>query len=241
MGVREPPARKLQNLATARSLRAVEVLAFQPVSTVGLAATMGLSTRTARRMLRTLEQEGYAQTQRGTGRQRHVYSLTPRLLALAGQLAARLPLVVRGEQTVRQLHRSTGLDAYLVIPSYGDVIALAGAGAGAPVPWSLLPAADCAGGRLLLAYRHSWRDRQRPSDEPARQPDLDASVRQIRDRGYAMRDDGRSREIAVAVPASAAPLAALVVRRSIPAPVDDGEAALLSFLRRAAAELGREV
>jgi hypothetical protein len=77
-------------------------------------------------------------------RQRHTYSVTPRLLALAGQLAARLPLVVGGERAVRHLHESTGLDAYLVIPSYGDAIILARAGDDAPALWSLLPATDCA-------------------------------------------------------------------------------------------------
>jgi DNA-binding IclR family transcriptional regulator len=161
IGVRQPPARKLPNLAAARGLRALEVLVFHPAAAPGLAAAMGLDQRTARRLLFTLEDEGYLQRGHGTHRQRYVYSPTPRLLALAGQLAARLPLMTRGHQVVRDLHQRTGLDAYLVIPSYGDVIVLASSGERAPAPWSLLPATDSAGGKVLLAYRDSWRDDQR--------------------------------------------------------------------------------
>jgi DNA-binding IclR family transcriptional regulator len=62
---------------------------------------MGVHERTARRLLYSLEDEGYLQRGHGTGRQACVYSLTPRLLALAGQLAARLPIVTRGERVVR--------------------------------------------------------------------------------------------------------------------------------------------
>ena len=95
MGVRQPPARKLPNLTAARAVRALEVLAFHPAAAPGLAATMGIHERTARRLLQTLEDEGYLQRGHGTYRQRYTYSVTPRLLALAGQLAARLPLVTR--------------------------------------------------------------------------------------------------------------------------------------------------
>jgi DNA-binding IclR family transcriptional regulator len=132
MGVRQPPARKLPNLTAARAVHALEVLAFHPASPPGLAATMGIHDRTARRLLQTLEDEGYLQHGHGNYRQRHTYSPTPRLLALAGQLAARLPLVMRGERAVRELHRSTGLGAYLVVPSYGDVLVAARAGNQAP-------------------------------------------------------------------------------------------------------------
>lgn len=102
-------------------------------------------TTAPRRLLHTLEDEGYLQRGHGTYRQRGTYSVTPRLLALAGPLAVRLPLVVGGERAVRHLHEATGLDAYLVIPSYGDVIVLARAGDRAPTRWSLLPATNSAG------------------------------------------------------------------------------------------------
>jgi IclR helix-turn-helix domain len=87
MGVRQPPARKLPNLTAARAVRALEVLTFHPASAPGVAATMGIHDRTARRLLQTLEDEGYLQRGHGTYRQRYLYSPTPRLLALAGQLA----------------------------------------------------------------------------------------------------------------------------------------------------------
>ena len=72
--------------------------------------------------------EGYLQRGHRNYRERHTYSSTPRLLALAGQLAARLPLVTYGAHAVQRLSRLTGLDAYLVVPSYGDVIVLARGG-----------------------------------------------------------------------------------------------------------------
>jgi DNA-binding IclR family transcriptional regulator len=133
-------------------VRALELLAFQPSSAMEVAATMGLHPRTARRVLRTLQAEGYVEQRRDVRSHRYVYSLTPRLLTLAGQLAARVPAVIGGQQAVRQLHRCTGLCACLVMPSYGDVIVLASAGPGAPLPWSAMPATDSAGGRVLLAY-----------------------------------------------------------------------------------------
>jgi DNA-binding IclR family transcriptional regulator len=239
MSVRQPPERKLPNLATARAVRALEVLAFQPSSTMEVAATMGLHPRTARRVLRTLQAEGYVEQRRGVRSRRYVYSLTPRLLALAGQLAARLPAVTGGQQAVRQLHQCTGLCACLVMPSYGDVIVLASAGPGAPLPWSLMPATDSAGGRVLLAYRHTWRDRGRPSDEPSAKRDLEAWANDIRDRGHAICEHRRSRSIAVPVPAFPAPLAAVVLTAPLPAATGREDSALLNALHRAATELGK--
>jgi DNA-binding IclR family transcriptional regulator len=238
MGVRQPPARKLPNLTAARAVRALEVLAFHPAAAPGLAATMGIHERTARRLLHTLEDEGYLQRGHGTYRQRYTYSVTPRLLALAGQVAARLPLVTRGEHAVHQLHQSTGLDAYLVIPSYGDVIVLARAGDHAPATWSLLPATDSAGGNVLLSYRESWRDDQRPDDESPTGPDLEARATEVRHHGYALNDQGETRSIAVPVPMIPTPLAALVLGGPTGALDGDEREALLTVLRRAAARLG---
>jgi DNA-binding IclR family transcriptional regulator len=134
MAVRQSPAPKLPNLAAARGLRALEVLVFHPAAATGLASAMGLHERTARRLLFTLEEEGYLQRGHGTRWQRYVFSPTPRLRAVAGQLAARLPLITRGQQVVRDLHDRTGLDACIVIPSYGEVLVLASAGDRAPAP-----------------------------------------------------------------------------------------------------------
>lgn len=237
IGVRQPPARKLPSLTAARALRALEVLAFHPASAPRLAATMGVHDRTARRLLYTLEDEGYLQRGHGTYRQRCTYSPTPRLLALAGQLAARLPLVTCGDRAVRQLHESTGLDAYLVIPSYGDVIVLARAGDQAPPRWSLLPATDSAGGSVLLAYRESWRDAQRPDDEGTARLDLEARAADVRTNGYAVNALGDVVSLAVPVPMIPTPLAALVLSCHARVLSHDGREALLAVLRDAAERL----
>jgi DNA-binding IclR family transcriptional regulator len=238
MGVRQPPARKLPNLAAARAVRALEVLVFHPTAAPGLAEVMGIDVRTARNVLYTLEDEGYLQRGHGTGRQRYAYSLTPQLLALAGQAAARLPLVTRGEQVVRELHQRTGLDAYLVIPSYGDVIVLASAGDRAPAPWSLLPATDSAGGNVLLAYRESWRDDQRPDDERPPGLDLEALATDVRNRGYALKDQADTRSLAVPVPMVPTPLGALVLAGPPSVLTGDERDVAVAVLRDAAAQLG---
>jgi DNA-binding IclR family transcriptional regulator len=198
---------------------------------------MGIHDRTARRLLHTLEDEGYVQCGQGNYRQRRTYSPTPRLLALAGQLAARLPLVRHGAHAVRQLRESTGLDAYLVVPSYGDVIVLARAGEHAPALWSLLPATDSAGGSVLLAYRQSWRDAQRPADDHISGLDLEARAAEVRRDGYALNAQGNVTSLAVPVPMDPAPLAALILSSHTRALGDNGREALLTVLRDAADRL----
>jgi DNA-binding IclR family transcriptional regulator len=237
IGVRQPPARKLPNLTAARALRTLEVLVFHAASAPGLAATMGIHDRTARRLLHSLEDEGYLQRGQGSYRKRHTYSPTPRLLALAGQLAARLPLITHGAHTVRQLRQATGLDAYFVVPSYGDVIVLARAGDRAPALWSLLPATDSAGGSVLLAYRHSWRDAQRPIDDHQARLDLEARAAEVRRDGYAVNAQGNTTSLAVPVPMDPAPLAALVLSSDMGALRDNGHEALLTVLLEAARRL----
>jgi DNA-binding IclR family transcriptional regulator len=199
---------------------------------------MSLDQRTARRLLSTLDDEGYVQRGHGSDRQAYVYSLKPRRLALAGQLAARLPLVTRGERVVRRLHQRTGLDAYLVIPSYGDVIVIARAGDGAPGLWSLLPATASAGGSVLLAYRQSWRDDQRPDDESSTRLDLEARASEVRYHGYAVHDQGDTTSLAVPMPMVPTPLGALVLMGPASALSADEREAHLTVLRGAAARLG---
>ena len=210
---------------------------FHAASAPGVAATMGIHDRTARRLLHTLEDEGYVQCGRGNYRRRHTYSPTPRLLALAGQLAARLPLARHGAHAVRQLRQSTGLDAYLVVPSYGEVIVLAGAGEYAPALWTLLPATESAGGSVLLAYRQSWRDAQRPADDHMASVDLEARAAKVRRDGYAANAQGDVMSLAVPVPMDPAPLAALVLSSHTGALCDNGREALLTVLRDAADRL----
>jgi DNA-binding IclR family transcriptional regulator len=210
------------------------LLVFHPASAPGLAATMGIHDRTARRLLCSLEDEGYVQSGHGTYRQRHTYSPTPRLLALAGQLAARIPLVNHGTDAVHQLRQATGLDAYLVVPSYGDVIVLARAGDQAPALWTLLPATDSAGGSVLLAYRQSWRDAQRPDDDHTAILNPETRAAEVRRDGYAIDTQGNMTSLAVPVPLDPAPLAALVLSSPTPALGDDGREGVLAVLRDAA-------
>jgi DNA-binding IclR family transcriptional regulator len=153
-------------------------------------------------------------------------------------VAGRLPLVTQGERVIQQLHQQTGLDAYLVIPSYGDVLVLARAGDHAPAPWSLLPATDSAGGSVLLAYRQSWRDDQRPDEENLTRLDLEAGATEVRHCGYAVQARGDTTSLAVPVPVVPAPLAALVLLCQTRALNDGDREALLTALRRAAARLG---
>ena len=236
VGVRQPPSRKLPNLTAARALRALEMVVFHAASAPGIAATMGIHDRTARRLLYTLEDEGYVQCGRGNY-PRRTYSPTPRLLALAGQLAARLPLARHGAHAVRQLRQSTGLDAYLVVPSYGDVLVLARAGEYAPALWTLLPATDSAGGSVLLAYRQSWRDAQHPADDHMAGVDLEGRAAEVRRDGYAANAHGDVMSLAVPVSMHPAPLAALVVSSRTGALGDNGREALLTVLRDAAVRL----
>jgi DNA-binding IclR family transcriptional regulator len=97
-----------------------------------------------------------------------------------------MPLVTHGTHAVHQLNHATSLDAHLVVPSYGDVIALARAGEHAPALWSLLPATDSAGGSVLLAHRQSWRDAQRPGDDQTAIVDREARAAEGRRDGYAV-------------------------------------------------------
>ena len=237
VGVRQPPARTLSNLAAARALRSLEVLVFHAASAPGLAATMGIHDRTARRLLYSLRDEGYVRSAHGSHRQRHTYSPSTRLLALAGQLAARMPLVTHGTQAVHQLNQATGLDAYPVVPSYGDVIVLAAAGGQSPALWSLLPATRSAGGSVLLAYRQSWRDTQRPDDDHTVILYPEARAAEVRRDGYAVDAQGSMTSLAVPVPMDPAPLAALVLSSPTPVLDDDGREGVLAVLRNTAQRL----
>jgi DNA-binding IclR family transcriptional regulator len=237
IGVRERRPRTLPSLTAARALRALEVLVFHAASPPRLAATMGIHDRTARRLLHALEDQGYVQHGHGNNRQRTIYEPTPRLLSLAGQLAERLPLVTRGASAAHQLSQATGLDAYLVVPSYGDVMVLARAGDHAPTLWSLLPASESAGGTVLLAYRQSWRDAQRPADDHIASLDFEARAAEIRRDGYALDSQDNVTSLAVPVPMDPAPLASLVLCSDTHTLGDDDLDALLTALRGAAEQL----
>ena len=146
----EPP-----NYTAQRTLRVLELLAFAPASAPTVGAAVGIHSRTARRLLKTLASEGYVTFSRRVG---SVYLPTVRLLALAAQLAERLPLVREGHAVVADLATECGSAVALAVPSYEHVVVVASAGAGAPQRWALIPARDSALGQALLVRRAPWRE-----------------------------------------------------------------------------------
>jgi DNA-binding IclR family transcriptional regulator len=235
MGVRTGavhPAAEISYTAE-RALRALEVLALRPSTAPAVADVIGAHPRTARRILRTLVKERYVERRQRCGRRAHVYEPTVRLLAMAGQLAARLELVQDGRRGAEELRRATGLSAYVAVPSYADVLVIARAGDCAPQMWALLPAAEHAAGRLLLAYRDNWRhsvngDRCEPIVS-------DGQAAAIRARGHALVASQRDQpaSLAVAVPNQEPPIAALVLQGTGDALIADEVALALRAHRTA--------
>jgi hypothetical protein len=120
------------------------------------------------------------------------------------------------------------------------VLVLASAGDRAPAPWSLLPATDSAGGKVLLAYRDSWRDDQRPHDDEPPRLDLETLATEVRQQGYALHDHSDARSLPVPVPMVPAPLAAVVLagpRHALAENERDATLARTARCRRAARRL----
>jgi DNA-binding IclR family transcriptional regulator len=232
-----PPAPCEINYTAQRALRAIEVIAFKPSSATQVAAALGVHARTARRILATLCHEHYAEHQFSSGgRRRSVYMATVRLLALLAQTAPRLPLVEHGRHVALALHEATGLDATVTMPAYTDVLVIAHAGAHGPGQWTLLPPADHAPGRVLLAHREPWR---RQLAELA--PLADEDTGGIRELGHAsaLRAGATTGSIAVPVPdANGPPLVALGLHGSSDR-LRRQQRALLERLTSAAAQLAR--
>jgi IclR family KDG regulon transcriptional repressor len=141
----------------ARTVRALEVLAFGPMSAPELADALQIDVRTARTMLARLVDEEYV-TRVDSPRRR--YSLTPRLVAIAGQWLEQFHLPRLAAPIVARLQAVTGLTAHLVVPSYDRVLCVVhSAEAGIPEPRlrELVPAHCTASGKALLAGRDRWR------------------------------------------------------------------------------------
>jgi DNA-binding IclR family transcriptional regulator len=143
-----------------RTLRAMELLAVAPRSAPELADGLGVHVRTARRVLKRLESEGYVVL--GDGRRRR-YRPTMRIVALAGQVVERAELTQIAVPHVLALRDQLGRDCHLCVPSYLSALCLvhapAGPGEGArPHLRELVPCHCTAAGKALLAWRDSWRD-----------------------------------------------------------------------------------
>jgi DNA-binding IclR family transcriptional regulator len=227
------------NYTAQRVLQALEIIVLRPSSAPAVAAALGVQPRTARRILKTLMKEQYVERRSGPGRAADNYQPTVRLLAMGAQLASRLPLVAAGLGAVREIEEQTHMTAYLAVPSYSEVLVVAATGARAVRPWSTLQASTDAAGRVLLAHRHPWR-RCLMLVEPSFPVD-DEEAAAILERGYASVTAAGERcgSLAVAVPADAAPIAALAVRgpsRKLVA----SEHALVALLQRTARHVARE-
>jgi DNA-binding IclR family transcriptional regulator len=145
-------------LYVARTMQVLELLAFQPLSAPQVAATLQIHPRTARRVLVRLHDEGYLTRSDDTRRR---YTPSMRVVALAGQIAARSPLTSRALPFVARLHDETGADAHLAVPSYLSVLCIvhaSGACRARVHPRELVPSHCTATGKALLAWRQHWRD-----------------------------------------------------------------------------------
>ena len=141
-----------------RSLQALEMLVFQPSSAPAVATALRVETRTARRLLNRLVDEGWVTRTEG---HRRVYAPTRRIIALAANFAEREPLAAAATPVVTALYERTGAAAHLFTPSYRSVMCLvhrAGDADARPQLRELVPAHASAGGKLLLAYRDAWRE-----------------------------------------------------------------------------------
>jgi DNA-binding IclR family transcriptional regulator len=179
----------------ARTMRVLELLAFGPLSVLEVATAMGSEARTMRRTLARLADEEYVTREDGY-RQR--YLPTMRLVALAAQVLENSELVGRAQPYISLLRERTGATAHLVMPSYNSVVCVIHGSDETVEPARIrevIPAHCTAGGKVLLAWRDSWRDSllarplERVTDHTITDPlRLRDELRTVRDRGYAKED-----------------------------------------------------
>jgi IclR family transcriptional regulator, acetate operon repressor len=174
-------------------MRALEVLAFGPATASAVADALQVHPRTAHRLLARLVEDGWLVRQ---ARPRPTYAPTLRVVALAGQQAARTPLLCAAQQHVAELAAITGQTIHLAIPSYRSTQRLLRIRPGERTVEKLrdlAPAHATAAGKLLLAYRAAWREfvlcaplgpaTPQTITDPHR---LERDCRRIQSRGYAI-------------------------------------------------------
>jgi DNA-binding IclR family transcriptional regulator len=193
------PVRSYQAMNT---VRALELLAFGPLSAPELARALQIHQRTAVRLLRRLQAEDYVAGPAARYRRRH--RLTRRLAALGRQAIAHDELPRIAAPLVASLAARTGHVAALWIPCYADVVCVLHADPDGPVHQAMLgdlePAHATAPGKALLAHRNAWRDSllaqplQRHTPRTLTDPrDLAVELTRIRQRGHAT-DHGEHHE-----------------------------------------------
>jgi DNA-binding IclR family transcriptional regulator len=104
------------------TVRALESVAFAALSAPELADSIGVSVRTARRLLQRLALEGFVAQERGHRRRYHT---TLRLAALGRQLLDHAPLAQAAAPRVARLAQDTASVAHLWIPGYDDQVVCA--------------------------------------------------------------------------------------------------------------------
>jgi DNA-binding IclR family transcriptional regulator len=136
----------------ARTMRVLELLAYNPLSAPELAEALGAHPRTVRRVVAQLVAEEYLV--RGDDHRRR-YRPTMRLVALAGQTLSNSTVVRRARPYIALAHERTGAVAELVMPSYQSVVCVLRCNAEGevvgPAVLEVVPAHCCAGGKVLLA------------------------------------------------------------------------------------------
>jgi len=193
------PAGATEAYYASRTLQALEVLTFNDLSCPQVAATLQIHPRTARRLLLRLVADGYIEQSFDSRRR---YRATLRVAALGSQLIAHHKLPRVAARHVAELSAATGAVAHLFIPSYCGVVCVVHCDGRVPTALpepalrELLPAHATAAGKVLLAFRQSWRDSiltqplPRYTDTTITSAlELDRAATEARARGYAI-DDG---------------------------------------------------
>jgi DNA-binding IclR family transcriptional regulator len=102
-----------------RTLDAMERLAVRPLSVEQLAASMAVHPRTAVRMLRVMEQEGWVERVPGDPAR---FVLTPKILGTAGSLLGGMNLVQASAPFVVALREELDETSHIAVPSQGFAI-----------------------------------------------------------------------------------------------------------------------
>jgi DNA-binding IclR family transcriptional regulator len=141
----------------ARTMQALEVLAFEPLSAPQVAAVLQVHPRTARRLLNRLADEGWLSRSENT---RRLYAPTMRIVAVAAQVVERASLTRLAVPFVAELHERTGEIAHLAVPSYRAALCVVHANGSVPRAQmrELVPAHATAVGKALLSHRDEWRE-----------------------------------------------------------------------------------
>ncbi|MGH2712496.1 MAG: IclR family transcriptional regulator [Thermoleophilaceae bacterium] len=178
-----------------RTLRAMELLAVRPRSAPKLADELGVHTRTARRLLKRLADQGYVVRDD----EEKTYAPTMKIVALAGQVVERAELSRIGLPFVRELREEVGETAHLSVSSYLSALCVVhdqGDQNGTrPHLRELVPAHATAAGKALMAHRSTWGDAilaqplERHTERTLVEPEeLSKDLLATRERGYAVED-----------------------------------------------------